>query len=568
MGKLIGTIDAETDPFLLGRVPEPFIWGVYLGDLNEGAVYHEFRGEDCTLKLVEFLYSLDGWILYAHNGGKFDFFFLFEWAAKNIKVINGRIAKMEIGACSLRDSYLILPLPQAQLTKMEDFDYKKMERGVRHKHMKEISDYLYSDVFNLYTWVRKFIDRFGMKLTLPSAAFEQLKKTGYEMPKSGEWYDAQFRPFYYGGRTQAFKKGTFHGKFVYIDINSAYPLGMKSEHPSGTDYIVLDRLPEKDECEGGGYFARIDAIAGGCLPLRGENGLEFPDDNMVREYSVTGWEIQAGLDTGTLYIVKIHEVYVHDEYQNFNDYVDKFYAEKKEGKISGDKATELFSKLMLNSAYGKFGQDGRKFKEFEICEDDDDCPFDPELCEKELENLTIKYGESKNAAMRIHLAEKIEKLRADLENFGSWSIHSIVDTGQVIWEKPSPSYRFYNVATAASITGFVRAYMFRNLKACKNPYYCDTDSIICDEQNVSIGLELGQWGIEGYLSSLYIGGKKMYAGLTTDGEWKVASKGARLTHEHIIDIVQKRKTIYWENEAPSFSLKNGARFVKRNIKIT
>ena len=56
---------------------------------------------------------------------------------------------------------------------------------------------------------------------------------------------------------------------------------------------------------------------------------------------------------------------------------------------------------------------------------------------------------------------------------------------------------FFNVATAASITGFVRSYLFRSLLAVKNPVYCDTDSIMCSNgDKLDIGGNLGQWELE------------------------------------------------------------------------
>ena len=73
INRLLATIDLETDPFQHGRLPKPFLSG-----FDDGNRVVEFWGDDCILRLVEFLATLeDPYIIYAHNGGKFDFFYFF-----------------------------------------------------------------------------------------------------------------------------------------------------------------------------------------------------------------------------------------------------------------------------------------------------------------------------------------------------------------------------------------------------------------------------------------------------------------------------------------------------------
>lgn len=64
--------DSETDPFKRGRVPKPFIWGFLNTKTNE---YEEFTD---TKELVDFLYGQEI-IVYAHNGGKFDWHFITQY---------------------------------------------------------------------------------------------------------------------------------------------------------------------------------------------------------------------------------------------------------------------------------------------------------------------------------------------------------------------------------------------------------------------------------------------------------------------------------------------------------
>ena len=523
----IATIDAETDPFLYGREPSPFCWGFFDGDS-----YVDFWGGDCTNQLIDYLRDLDGLIIYAHNGGKFDFFFLLPWFDADIMLINGRIAKATMfnGAIEFRDSMLILPMGLSAFQK-DEIDYSWFEKEKREKYKREILKYLRADCVYLHQWVEKFIEQFGNGLTLAGAAFKQLKKTGYEVNRSYNDYDERFRKFYYGGRVQCFQVGAFQGNYKYYDINSAYPETMLSKHWHGTQYIEHLRLPDPEKY-GGSWFAEVDAISYGALPFRGDDGrLHFYNDETVRRYFVTGHEINAGIDTNTLIIKNVVKSYRPLFTEDFSEYVEKFYAMKNEAGALLDKnpddqnarASYIFAKLLLNSAYGKFGQDGRKFEKFIICE----------------------FGEWPEGE--------------------GWLPYADTETGQRIFVRPDPQDSFFNVATAASITGAVRAKLWRTICASTNPIYCDTDSLICEDANVELGRELGQWKLEAEPVEVYIAQRKMYAMKDAKGEVKTASKGVRLSFEQIRDGVLSGKNITFYRDAPAYSIKYGPRFFSREV---
>lgn len=531
--KKIAVIDSETDPFKKGRILEPFAWGFY-----DGEIYEEFWGEDgvCSENLVRFLED-EEYLIYAHNGGNFDYYFLLEYLSAEVLMINGRISKASIYGNELRDSYSILPLPLKAHQKQE-FDYDKMEREVRYNNVDEISDYLKSDCFNLYDWVTKFTDRFGRKLTLASTAFSEIKKTGYEIGRTSQYYDALFREYYYGGRVQCFEVGNFYGQFEYVDINSAYPFAMLENHPYGNEYYDVPALPKNH----GAYFAHVKAISRGALPVRGEDGrLHYPNDDEVREYKVTGWEIIAGLETHTLEIVKIIRVIKFHQTKDFSAYINKCYDEKLEAEKNNDAESRLFAKNLMNAGYGKFGMDGRKFKDYEIHD----------------------YGDYPE------------------DNDPAWVTHMDLPTGHTVFERPNPQDSFYNVATAASITGYVRAYLWRAICASDRPLYCDTDSIICEKFNGVIGDALGEWSYEGdgnKLTEAHIAQRKMYAVLFENSDkYKVASKGVKISSEEIIEGIRTGNDILVERDTPSFSLKYGythegqkfgQRYLDRRVKFS
>ncbi len=237
----IAVIDAETDPFLYGRVPKPFAWGFY-----DGEKYVSFWGQNSTRALIDFLDTLKGdWIIYAHNGGKFDFFFLIDYIENPIKVIGSRIVSCKIGRHEFRDSYAAIPIPLGAYQKTS-IDYQKFEEENREANKTEILDYLKDDCVFLFGLVTAFIERFGTALTIGGAAMKTLKTIHPVTPRN-QSHDAKFRPFYFGGRVQCFKYGIFDGPVKIYDVNSMYSAVMRNEHhPTGARYLnVRNTIADK-----------------------------------------------------------------------------------------------------------------------------------------------------------------------------------------------------------------------------------------------------------------------------------------------------------------------------------
>jgi len=520
----IWVADSETDPFKAGRIPKPFIWGAYNGS--------EYRQFDTTNDFVDFISEHDC-IVYAHNGGKFDWHFLLHRleAFEPLMVINGRLARFTIGLAEFRDSYNILPFPLSAYKK-DDIDYAIFEpdERIKHENRLKIEAYLKSDCRHLYSVVSQFIDRYGIHLTQAGAAMKTWQKIAEtKAPKTTpEFYDT-LKPYYYGGRVECFTSGIIETDFDVIDINSAYPYAMKHLHAYGDTYDISDELP-KSRAYTERSFIKVYCISRGAFPFRGEKGLEFPDDDIARVYHVTGWEFLAASDTGCLYNMEILQVISFNESIRFDDYIDYFYAMKSECKDKGDDAGYLFAKLFLNSLYGKFGANPDNYKEYTVTQ-----------------HCYIQAAEQDNYYYD-----------ADL---GPWALLSR--------ELSEEKQHYYNVAVAASITGFVRAYLWRAIKACTGVLYCDTDSIACTSTG-ALELDsskLGAWDIEARCDFAAIGGKKLYAFHTTSGKWKTASKGVRLSADEIVKVAQGQE-IEYAPENPSFSLKRGIQFVSRNVAKT
>lgn len=527
------TIDSETDPFKRGRIPAPFVWGVF-----DGQVFRHYH-HDNLHSLIEWLSEQDA-IIYAHNGGKFDYMFLLPYLQEfdNIKIINGRIAQFRIGKAEFRDSYNILPVPLSAFAK-DDFDYKILEKDVRYipDNWEKTIEYLKSDCVNLYNMIAAFQEEYGRHLTQAGAALAQWKKiSGLKVPNSSREFFDEFKPFYFGGRVQCFKIGIIEKRFSVFDINSAYPRAMMEKHAYGLDFIESDKeLNDFPRVTG---FFTLSCISRGAFPLRTKTGLSFPDDENLRVYNVTGWELQAALDTGTISRVTITRAVYFPELQDFGEYITHFYEKRLTAKAAKDKAGDLFAKLLMNSLYGKFGTDSSNYSEFIV------------LPQSEMESLLDPENEFKNGG-----------------ELGPW----------ILGERDlrEDEQKYFNVATAASVTGYVRAFLWRAVCATgkENALYCDTDSIATHSEGHELdsGKMLGQWKHEGEFDKAGIGGKKMYIfrGVKRGKlrEYKTASKGVKLSNSQLWSVA-KGKEILYKPENPTFSVHSKPRFIARRINLT
>ena len=511
--KKFATGDCETDPFMVGRLPKPFIWGFYDGK--------EYFSTTSIESYVDHIKNFNGYI-YFHNGGKFDFHYLLHHIAPDttLRIINGRLGEFKLGKATLRDSFLLLHSPLSAFSKQE-FDYHKLEEQCRSDNMEEIEEYLKSDCVNLYNFLDAFFKEYPCKLTIASAALDiwQREMKGRIDETNKSYYDL-FYPFYYGGRCEVFRPGIFHTPINVYDINSAYPYAMIHNHPAGKEYIISRKiLPEHLEKS----FVHCVAESHGALPLRKKDGgVHFPHGE--QEFFVTGWEIKAGLETGTLKIKKVIRCIIFKETVNYVNYVNHFYALKKRMKEEKDKARELFAKYFLNSLYGKMAANPENYGEYKL----------------------IEFGTKPPDGWiyDIHLGEL-----------------------QLITRPvPESISKYYNVATAASITGFVRAYLWRTIKKCGDVFYCDTDSMFTSK-TVPTSKELGGWSHEFTGNSSGFAGKKLYAIIGPNGEEKKASKGARLTTDEIF-LVANGGTVFYNPSVPTYSIKNGIGFIGRKIRST
>jgi len=414
----------------------------------------------------------DGDVVYAHNGGKYDFLFLFQYIQQNklkirdIKVIHASVVMLRIEykgkVIEFRDSFAILPVSLKNLTIDYNVEHKKLQMdynlGINDKRFIE---YFKNDLMGLYEVLEQSKELLN-SYTIASATMNNYLKNFYKKKVSNYSFkvDELFRNGYYGGRVEIFK---MRGENLhYYDVNSLYPSVMYDfEYPlienNNIEYVnefIPDAL--------GYYYIRVKVPETEYIPLlpyRDKEGkLLFPQGTWQ------GWyyspEVSKAIELG--YDVKVIKGYVFKRTDYiFREFVDYYYNIKKNS--SG--AKKFIAKLMLNSLYGKFGQH-RELDTFEVSEDS---PY-----------MYLPY---------LNLA------RVKTLSYAKY-IHSEI---------------------AGLITSYARLRLYSLFERAgkENIYYCDTDSVITSKE-LNTSDKLGDIKNEDNIKSFIAINPKVYAYITTD----------------------------------------------------
>jgi hypothetical protein len=437
-----------------------------------------------------------------------------------------------IGDCEMRDSFAILPMALKKLGAKFEIEMHKLERDKRDQYRQEITRYCVQDCEVLLSAVQDFYTRAGRRrLTIASQASHELRSIYPDLPKLDDIHHATFKPFYFGGRVEAFEKGDIRGDFSMYDVNSMYPAVMANMwHPYGAGYFMLPfsikNLPD-DNC---GFFRGV-CDTRGAFPVRMKDKTT-PYAHGRHTVHVTLHEVRAALDTGMASNFEGQILYPVNK-TRFDQFVLEHYASRKKAQECGDSGGDIYHKLILNSSYGRFAMspDGRDERYF--TDDSDD------------------------------LADMIAQ---------GWTADTIdLESERWIFKRPTPRpWQFYeDVATGASITGAARAQLLYAIAGSKRALYCDTDSLLCESGGFGGMVDpdkLGAWKFEGAFDRAAIAGKKMYA-LYKDGQCiKKASKGVQASAEQITAAANGRE-VEVIRDAPTMRL-SGTSFVSRKIRRT
>lgn len=291
------------------------------------------------------------------------------------------------------------------------------------------------------------------------------------------------RESYFGGRTECFKLGSFNDRnFYYLDINSMYPAVMKSNwYPVKYLNYDLKCTPTILKYYLNKYciVARVKVCTKRpIVPLRKKEKVIFPIGTF--ETVLTSGELSLALKDNA--ISKVLSVAIYSRSKIFKGFIDFFYNERLRAKKEGRTAYDVFYKILMNSLYGKFGQQMGEWNTIGKC--------DPQEVDYWNE---IVSGDSK-----IYRYRKINGLVQRYEN-------------------KSEAFNSFP-AISSHVTGYARVKIWKLiLKADpKNVYYCDTDSLFVNQEGYNKLLseidknKLGKLKVEDVTDHLKLFGCKHY----------------------------------------------------------
>jgi len=301
---------------------------------------------------------------------------------------------------------------------------------------------------------------------------------------------------YYGGRTEAFKRGKIKNKYYY-DFNSLYPSVMLNDYPDPNSLIKVNKSSLY-------YIENYDGVTNvrirspknlkiPLLPLRLNNKLIFPLGEFISSY--THLELRKALSLG-YEIINIYEgVYFTEKINIFKEFVTDNYNKRIRYKREGNPIQHTF-KIILNSLYGKFGQ---------------------------------KYDEKQD----IHFINNFDFSNNNVSKYESVEVLKdfFVITKKLNDKPPSFSQPIWSIY----VTAYGRLLMYETFEKIgfDNVFYCDTDSIFTDVK-LEEGENLGQLKLEQFIKEGLIIKPKFYE---IDGSVKAKGLKGFSTRENLISLI-------------------------------
>jgi len=506
---------------------EPYAVGFYDGQ------YHEFFGDSCISDFLNHLLAhpmkYRGMVIYAHNGGKFDFAFLLDvlkkydlalrWMYQGSRVmkLTMKFPQMKKNRVNFVDSLLLLPYSLDKLTKnfkvmhqklaeTFDGDYEELYQMYKRKDPK-FREYLKNDCLGLYEVLMNFngvIKESGgtVGLTLASTGMNTFRKSclDQDIPMSSRKMNSEMKKAYFGGRTEIFRMYLPDNgdKYHCYDVNSLYPYVMKNfDYPISEPKI--NTYPSSNCYRDGTGITECNVIAPKdlyvpVLPIKLDSKLYFPLGRFHGFWHDT--QLIKAKEMG--YTIKPVKHFQFDTAPIFRNYVDKFFALKLRSKP--DTPQYLIAKLLLNSLYGKFAQ--RQDTEMvRKLAPDEEIPED-----------MIDYVDLDNSIIRIKSEAK-----------GHHFIPQI----------------------SIQVTALAQLELYKHMERILDRdgvlAYCDTDSVFTDV-TIPTGTKLGEMKKEYDFECGYFLLPKTYY-IKNNGTHKVKAKGfpnvfkEKLNEQHFIDAI-------------------------------
>lgn len=356
-------------------------------------------------------------------------------------------------------------------------DYPKLEVDPLTAPESEVDPYCQRDVeimYRLWLGLFAFLDEHNLGsfgVTLPSQAFRAYRHRFMSrliVIHDDEDALALERAAYHGGRTSIFYQGTLlDGPYYKLDVNSMYPYVMAT-HPYPADllhYVPQASLDElTDKLSHYAVIAHVEVQTDEPVyPIMARSHLLYPVGRFWTALSTP--ELEYAREHGHLCAVDALAYYRTAPL--FQSYVEFFYTLKQQYGSEPGNPYYAFTKLYLNSLYGKFGQRSQSWEQVE------------------------------EQALPDPRAEKII-------TFGGGPIRFLYRFGDTYWVREDGGESYHSAPSiAAHVTAYARMYLWELILAAgrEHVYYTDTDSLIVD----AVGLE----HLTPYLSDDQLGALKI-----------------------------------------------------------
>lgn len=340
-----------------------------------------------------------------------------------------------------------------------------------------------------------------MKGTIASCSLDLYRRKYMPQNIKREFYDVKdfIKESYYGGRTEAFRRGTYtciDGEYYYIyDVNSLYPSVMLNEYPL-PESCHINNNPRIDFIH---KYHGVSDVTIECpemyyplLPYRA-NKLIFPIGTFKASYNHI--ELRKALELGYK-IKQIHkQIYYTKTFYPFKKYIEELYALRLKYKEENNEIYATVVKLLMNSLYGKFAQNDVKIFEYVDLESD-------------------------------------SLLGAVLNEDGYGYRNTLVECDQA----------FILPILSSTVTSYARLVLYNYLTTLKG-IYCDTDSIFTREM-INDSKTLGDVKCEKIIKKFRIIRPKLYNYEDKYSKYYAKAKGIQLSEkpeEDIDDILLGKK---------------------------
>lgn len=356
------------------------------------------------------------------------------------------------------DSFNYFKTSIKEMGKTVNLDKLDIDFNTKDEHL--LMTYCKRDCDILMTFMEKFqswwlaSDYGNFRYTLASSSFEAFR---HKFMKHDIWlhHDEESQLLetasYRGGRAEAFFIGKPKAeRFYKLDVNSMYPYVMKlntfpiayNDNRQNPTVQQLTTALDKYLCVADVEFTALDNAIG----VKRER-LIFP----------TG-RIRATLTTPELQYLKWHgiinKVYSMTTYRHaniFREFIDHFYNARLQYRQEGNKIYDTFAKLLMNSLYGKFGQQNTEYRKIGESPYANNC-----IVSVVGDNPSLRHNE-------IHLNGNI-----------------------YVSDRLMPSETAF-IAIASHVTAYARMLLWKYMLVAglDNVYYVDTDSLFVNKTGLN-----------------------------------------------------------------------------------